>query len=100
APVAAPAAAVNAAALQAELAAADKSNAEIRALLRHYGVREELGRPRERIVKWAVRLEAAAAGAKDAEATLAAFAPADVRRHIFLLEGILKLYVERYGKKV
>jgi hypothetical protein len=51
-------------------------------------------------LKWALRLDETCRAAPTTEKTLEALSPSDVRRHIFLLEGILKLYAKRYEKPI
>lgn len=77
----------------------------VEALLRQYDVAvgEGAGRPRERILRWTADLQ-------DALVAAAAVAVAgrqhlfhsdnDTRRILFMLEGLLRLYAKRYGKRI
>jgi hypothetical protein len=73
---------------------------EVKALLDQYGIQERLGRPRERIVSWAAKVqegfEAAAAGSADPSQIADQLLAHDVRLQVFYLEGILKLYRKRF----
>lgn len=62
----------------------------------HYDIAVRMGRPRERILTWLARLEGAFSASSDAETLTEAIVAGDVRLTLFYLEGLLKLYVERY----
>jgi len=73
---------------------------EVKALLAQYGIQERLGRPRERIVSWAAKVQAGFVAAHAGSTGPAVLADQllknDVRLQVFYLEGILKLYRKRF----
>ena len=71
----------------------------VRALQELYGVTENLGRPRERIVHWLARIQDALISAADGAGPVKSVADtanrylqSNLRLDVFYLEGILKLY--------
>lgn len=68
---------------------------EVLAFMSFYAVPERLGRPRERILTWLARLQPLFQGA-DAAAVADGLCAKDARLTLFYLEGLLKLYVQRY----
>jgi len=80
-------------------------DAENEQIYADYGLQERLGRPRERILKWAALLhrhihaalsEEINAQNTSAEKLLTQMIAKDLRLVVFYLEGILKLYRKRY----
>ncbi|MCP4502241.1 MAG: hypothetical protein GY822_19970 [Deltaproteobacteria bacterium] len=76
---------------------------EVAAFLSAYGA-PRLGRPRERVLRWAAKVhelvsETAGQG-KDAAGVVDVMMDKDIRGQVFLLEGGLKFYQERYGDPI
>jgi len=61
-----------------------------------YEIKTPLGRPRERFMTWAAAIEKKLALGTDVSSTTDAVIDKDIRRQVFLLEGILKLYKNEY----
>ncbi|MBN2361801.1 MAG: hypothetical protein JXR83_20280 [Deltaproteobacteria bacterium] len=72
----------------------------VQQLYQTYGVERRLGRPAERLLKWASVVQEACVAKPTASETVDHLVAADTRRKIFLLEGLLKLYKGHYGKKI
>ncbi len=64
----------------------------VAALYERYDVGERMGRPRERVLTWAAFVDERLRGADTPAALARRLIDDDVRRQLFLLEGILKLY--------
>lgn len=74
------------------------------AWLGQYGLSgdEPPGRPAARILRWCAELDAALRGLDaqaDAEALMAEVLRVDIRRYLFMLEGLLRLYRRRIGQR-
>ncbi len=67
----------------------------VASLLARYGCDETLPRPAERVLTWAAKIEGALSGAEGTEAAIDHVMAMDLRRQVFLLEGILKLYAKK-----
>jgi len=61
-----------------------------------YEIKTPLGRPRERFLTWAAAIESKLSVGSDVTSTTDAVVDLDIRRQVFLLEGILKLYKNEY----
>lgn len=61
-------------------------------LYARYDVREPMGRPRERVLTWTAILDERLRGVDTPSALVERILEKDLRRQLFLLEGILKLY--------
>jgi hypothetical protein len=70
--------------------------AAVQALADQYGVSERLGRPRERILGWAAKIQDGLVGVDEPGKLLDQVVGNDLRLQIFYMEGILKLYRKRY----
>ncbi len=65
-----------------------------------YGVASDVGRPRGRILSWAAGLHEALVAARASEDAVDYMMGNDTRRYLFMLEGLLRLYRQRYGKVI
>jgi hypothetical protein len=100
-----PAAGAPGAGLQARLSAVLEARGAHRAagdmrpgvaeLYEAYGVEQRFGRPRERVLSWAAFIHDFIS-AQDKGGISKAMVDKDLRRQVFLLEGILKLYRKEY----
>jgi hypothetical protein len=65
---------------------------EVKALLAQHGVKDPVDRPFERVLVHAAKIDALFRSEKDPDKLLDLAMGKDIRRHVFLLEGIAKLY--------
>ena len=68
---------------------------EVSALLKLYGA-PRMGRPRERLLTWAAKIQALVGQGGSPKAIAGRMMDNDIRRQVFLLEGGLKFYKKRY----
>jgi hypothetical protein len=65
-------------------------------LMAKYGVEERMGRPRERVLTWTAFIDERLQGTDSPTALADKIVDKDLRRQLFLLEGICKLYKNEY----
>jgi hypothetical protein len=68
----------------------------VSALADQYGVSERMGRPRERILGWAAKIQDGLVGVDKPGELLDQVMGNNLRLQVFYLEGILKMYRKRY----
>lgn len=71
---------------------------EVAALLKQYKVDGPVDRPFERVLVHAAKIDAMLRSEPDADKVVDLIMSKDLRRQVFLLEGVSKLYTELHGK--